>query len=666
MAKKARIVETSEEYGISPIRSGTSKTDRATPENSIQLPVEIDAREYRLFQSLDLSRKGYIFASDILSALAQVGLTRDDARLRESMSALDEYGSDDRIGYHQFCRLIRPNILLIERALKGNMVIPDFGVFCREVETIYDQVKQNRTGKITDYIPQLARVDPERFGVALCTIDGQRFALGDSLTDFSVQSASKPITYSLALEEHGEEYVHRYVGREPSGRSFNDLTLGKNGKPQNPMINAGAIMTAAMVKPDKDVADRFDHVMNQWRALCGGEKVRFSNAVYLSERQSADRNFALGYYMREHKAFPEGTDLIETLEFYFQSCAIQVNAEMMSVLAATLANGGVCPTNGERILKTKTVQHCLSMMYSCGMTESSGEFAFTIGLPAKSGVGGVLLVVVPNVMGLCIWSPRLDAHGNSVRGIDFCTRLVETYNFHNYDNLTGLSAKTDPRLGRIQAEAKRVGELIWAASKGDQSAIHRLVVAGTDVKSADYDLRTPLHLAAAEGREQVVAYFIDRGIDLSPRDRWASTPLDDAYRHGHDGVAKLLEQHGAVRGAQAQLGAADDGKRVRVGTMQSAEAGDTIELIYAASKGDMWTIRRLVARGASLTAADYDLRTPLHLAAAEGRKAVVRYFIEQGLDPSPRDRWGGTPLADAMRHNHHKVAEILEKSGATH
>lgn len=241
------------------------------------------------------------------------------------------------------------------------------------------------------------------------------------------------------------------MGREPSGVSFNELKLNSHGRPHNPMINAGAIVCCSLIQREREFADRFDHVTNTWKELSGGEKTGFSNAEYLSERATADRNFALGYFMRENGAFPPNTDIVQTLEFYFQCCSIEANAEKLSVVAATLANAGVCPTTGRRVFSPETVQRCLSLMYSCGMYDFSGEFALTIGLPAKSGVFGALMVVVPNVGGFCIWSPRIDKHGNSVRGLTFCRRLVERFNFHNYDNLTGLTDKKDPRRRQLQA-----------------------------------------------------------------------------------------------------------------------------------------------------------------------------------------------------------------------
>jgi len=411
------------------------------------------------------------------------------------MAALDAFLAaheepEKPIPQDNFCKAIRQNILLIERALQGQMVIPDFTEFCTEIDRIHAVTREERSGKAADYIPQLDLKEPEvdQYGVALCTIDGQRYSAGDAQVFFPVESTCKPVNYCLALEEHGEEAVHAVIGHEPSGASFNELALDKHNRPHNPMINAGAIMSCALIKlRDKrqrtrqsTLSDvnargwagmRFDYVMDRWQALCGGEKPRFSTPVYLSERQTADRNFALAYYMREKQAFPEDVDLHDVLEFYFQSCSIELTAEMMSVVAATLANGGICPLTGMRVFKTETVQNCLTLMSSCGMYDFSGEFAFTIGLPAKSGVSGAIMIVIPNVMGICTWSPRLDAHGNSVRGIRFCRQLVETFSFHNYDSLTGSSRKRDPRTSRTRLQTMKVNELIWAASKGDLGAI---------------------------------------------------------------------------------------------------------------------------------------------------------------------------------------------------
>ncbi|MCG8691536.1 MAG: glutaminase A [Minwuiales bacterium] len=652
-----------------------------------------DAREERLFRSLDLDNDQRVLPSDLESILADMGLSRNDPRLTESMAALDAYRAaheqpreeppEPGIPRDSFCTAIRHNILLIERALQGDMVIPDFAEFCDRIDRMFAESLGNRDGKAADYIPQLDLKEPEldRFGLSLCTIDGQRHSVGDHDIFFPVESACKPVNYCLALEEHGEDVVHGFIGHEPSGATFNELTLNRHKRPHNPMINAGAIMSSALIKLKerrekcRDGAlnpleargwsgARFDYVVERWQALCGGEKPRFSTPVYLSELETADRNFALAYHMREQGAFPPDVDLHDVLEFYIQCCSIEMTTEMLATAAATLANGGICPVNGVRVFNTETVQNCLSLMSSCGMYDYSGEFAFSIGLPAKSGVSGVIMIVIPNVMGLCTWSPRLDAHGNSVRGIDFSKRLVAELNFHNYDNLTGRSKKHDPRVSRVRMQAIHVNELIWAASKGDLGAMRDQLLRGAELACADYDRRTPLHLAAAEGQAHIVAFYIDRKsqgddtIDLNPRDRWGGTPLDDAYRHGNSEVAALLERNGGHRGDVTDTEGTSDSLGLAA---PQAESHKTAELIWAASAGDLKAIRRLVAQGTALDIADYDARTPLHLAAAEGHFDTVRYLLLQGVPPVPRDRWGNTPMQDAERHGHAEIAALLTR-----
>jgi glutaminase len=650
-----------------------------------------------MFRSLDYDNDGWVSRTDFENVLAELGIAASDPRIAECIAALDEYrnavvacsqdADPDIISEDALCAAMRPNILLLERVLQGDLVIPDFGGLREEFDQIYLRAYRRRGGNVADYIPQLNLTGPEadRLGAALCTVDGQRYSIGDARVFFSVQSSCKPLLYCLALEEHGATRVHEHVGHEPSGVAFNELTLDKLGRPHNPLINAGAIMCSSLIGLN-ELAEiqrrdgstsldtrgwagrRLENAMSRWEAMCGGERPQFDGSIYLSERETADRNFALAYYMREKGTFPKSADLEDVLDFYFQSCSVELNAEMMSVAAATLASGGVCPTTGERVLSPETVRHCLSMMSSCGMYDFSGEFAFTIGLPAKSSVSGVIMTVIPGVMGVCVWSPRLDSLGNSVRGLEFCRGLVETFTFHNYDSPVSQSGKKDARAGRIEARASRVNELIWAASKGDLSAIQRKCQLGADIGAADYDRRTPLHLAAAEGQVEIVRFFAerhaagDRGVDISPRDRWGGTPLDDAYFHGHPDIIEVLREAGGQRGEIRRIG---DPRSDLAEVALGSDAGPTVELIWAASQGDISSIRRLVARGIDPKTGDYDHRTPLHLASAEGQSEVVAYLLAQGVEPNPRDRWGNTPLGDARRHGHGAVEDLLAESGAT-
>jgi glutaminase len=499
----------------------------------------------RLFTSFSADAGSRIPEAAVAGRLREAGISETDPRIVEVWAALRR-GTDMKaqpgIDLERFTELCKMGGSVLVKAIRGDFVIPDFGPFQREISRIYEDLKRVRAGHVADYIPQLGRVDPERLGIALCTVDGQRFAVGDADTAFPVQSMCKPINYCLVLEEHGTERVHRHVGREPSGRGFSELTLNNEGLPHNPMINSGAIMCCSMLRSDLDMADRFDHVAHTWRKLSGEGAVGFNNAVYLSERRTADRNFALGYFMREKKSFPAGTDLTETLEFYFQCCSVELDARALSVVAATLAQYGVNPLTGERIFSQDTVRKCLSLMSSCGMYDYSGEFAFTIGLPAKSGVSGGLMIVVPGVMGVCVWSPRLDALGNSVRGVEFCKELVSRYNFHMYDSSTPGEecGKHDPRRGRTEEQMASTMRLLWAASQGDVDEVQVVLATGNDPNAADYDKRTALHLAASEGLADMVRFLLDHGADPEAKDRWGGTPLSDAKRSGHDHVVALL------------------------------------------------------------------------------------------------------------------------------
>ncbi|XP_074514506.1 glutaminase kidney isoform, mitochondrial isoform X3 [Sebastes fasciatus] len=388
-------------------------------------------------------------AHKFLTALKATGLRTGDPRLKECMDTLKETLRNTSDGVtldrHLFKKCVQSNIVLLTQAFRKKFVIPDFQSFTSHIDELYESAKTLTGGQVADYIPQLAKFSPDLWAVSLCTVDGQRHTVGDTKVPFCLQSCVKPLKYAVAVHDHSTEYVHSFIGKEPSGLRFNKLFLDEDDKPHNPMVNAGAIVCTSLIKQGASNAERFDYVMNFLKNMAGNEYVGFSNATFQSERESGDRNFAIGYYLKEKKCFPEGTDMTSVLDFYFQLCSIEVTCESASVMAATLANGGICPITGERVLNPEAVRNTLSLMHSCGMYDFSGQFAFHVGLPAKSGVAGGILLVVPNVMGIMCWSPPLDKLGNSVRGIQFCTDLVELFNFHNYDNLRHFAKKHDPR-----------------------------------------------------------------------------------------------------------------------------------------------------------------------------------------------------------------------------
>ena len=295
---------------------------------------------------------------------------------------------------------------------------------------LYEQFRGVRDGKVADYIPELAKVDPELFGISIVTAQGQSFDIGDSDVNFSIQSASKPLVFGLALEDHGLEGVLSRVGVEPTGEAFNAIVLDeKSNRPFNPMVNAGAIATADLVK-GADYPERVSRLLDMFGRYVGHE-VFVDSKVFMSERVTGHRNRAIGHLMRNFDMV--GDRFEDSLELYFQQCSILVTCHDLAMIGATLANDGVNPATGIRAIDSQYVKYLLSVMLSCGMYDYAGEWAFRVGIPAKSGVGGGIIAVVPGRMGIGVFSPRLDAKGNSLRGVKVCSELSRMFGLHAFE-----------------------------------------------------------------------------------------------------------------------------------------------------------------------------------------------------------------------------------------
>jgi glutaminase len=285
-------------------------------------------------------------------------------------------------------------------------------------------------GEPADYIPELATVDPDRFAIAVATVDGRQLAVGDADQRFTIQSISKLLVYGLALETRGREAVMRRVGVAPTGDSFNAIVLDEDdNRAPNPMVNAGAIAVTDLIGGD-DVGERVEAMRTLYERYLG-RRPEIDRDVWASERATGNRNRAIAYLMLSRGIVDDRVE--ETLDLYFAQCSVLVTCTDLAMIGATLANHGVHPQTGEQIVAPDVVRDMLSVALSCGMYDYAGEWVFTVGIPAKSGVGGGILGVLPGVGGLATFSPRLDEYGNSVRGVKVFEELSARFDLHLFD-----------------------------------------------------------------------------------------------------------------------------------------------------------------------------------------------------------------------------------------
>ena len=281
------------------------------------------------------------------------------------------------------------------------------------VHEAHRRYADDRSGTVADYIPVLAEVDPELFGLAVIEVDGGLHDAGDALHPFSIQSISKMFVYALAIQEHGHERVREIVGVNNTGLAFNSLmALELNaGHPMNPMVNAGAIATTALA-PGATAVEQWERIREGLSAFAG-RSLSLDGVVYASEAETNERNRAMGWLLRSYGRLDGDPD--EVVDVYTRQCALSVTAHDLAVMGATLADGGVNPVTGERVVSAEVCRDTLAVVASTGLYERSGEWLFEIGLPAKSGVAGGIVAVSPGKGAVAGFSPRLDSAGNSVR-----------------------------------------------------------------------------------------------------------------------------------------------------------------------------------------------------------------------------------------------------------
>ena len=471
--------------------------------------------------------------NDLTAYLTRLGFRADDPRLESIYKSLNDTCHLDILTFRE---LVCSNELL-ERALRNELAVTNYPRLEHETLGIFNDLKLINEGSVASYIPSLSRVDPSLFGFSFCSVNGQRLSHGDSQSTFSVQSVSKAITYCLALELNGSKAVHEKVGMEPSGKKFSERLLKKpQNIPHNPFLNAGAMMCASFVHMSSPSWERIEIVLDIWRRLSGSKTAPHIQASTLAaERSTSYGNVCLLHMMAESGLFgpnPTAAYLNDILDAYLQYCSIELDCERLAVVAATLANGGVNPLTNDRVFSGETVSDVLTLMMSCGMYDSSGKFAFHCGFPAKSGVSGAIMAVIPGVGGFAVYSPCLDDYGNSARGVAFCRELAriipEVHAFHSKKKIVDspyLMRTSSPQRWNSTDSPRNSGSidllpdifadnyrwrtsthnmsiglrerssLWWAASECDLMRIRQLASRGMSMLDADYKGRRALDIA---------------------------------------------------------------------------------------------------------------------------------------------------------------------------
>ncbi len=369
------------------------------------------------------------------------------------------------------------------------------------------------SGDVATYIPELAKADPAWFGICLATTDGRIYEVGDTRQPFTIQSISKPFIYGLALEDRGRAAVLDKIRVEPSGEAFNSISLTPGtGRPMNPMINAGAIAATSLVAGHSE-ADKLHRILSLL-SLYAGRPLEQDLTVYESERDTGHRNRAIGHMLRSFDVLGEAPDA--ALDLYFRQCSVSVDCRDLAFMAATLANGGANPVSGERPIRPEFVQHVLSIMATCGMYDYAGEWVYWVGMPAKSGVSGGILAVLPGQLGLGLFSPPLDARGNSVRGVEVCRRISSDLNLHFLS-----AARPSGSIVRASYSLARVG------SKRVRSESESEVLDARGERARVYELQGDLAFAAVEAVSRRVVEEAS-GVDVAVIDLARVTQIGDA------------------------------------------------------------------------------------------------------------------------------------------
>ncbi|KAG9341347.1 hypothetical protein JZ751_019452 [Albula glossodonta] len=496
-----------------------------------------------LFESF--ASEGRVNMTQFFEAVWSSGIEKSDPRIKDCyllMKKLQEAnGTVDRNTFHRMFYARQE-----KHWLSHSVEVPDGLSVWLQVCDRRSVFHPESTARKQEQVP--VNGSSGQWGVSVCTVDGQRLSVGDSAEPCVLREASWPLIYGIAVDQLGADYVHRYVGVEEFSKYESAFTLTKKGVPHSPLTQTGAIITtsllqlAARLGAEED--EKYESVLNVFRKLCNKEQANLNCTSYQTMKKDNIALHALSFYLQEKKCFPESIDISTTLDLLLQCSSTEVTCESGAAMAATLANGGLCPLSGDQVLCPSSTRNMLSMMQVAGMKDYSRMFHFKTSVPAMSSQSGGLLMVVPGVLGLMCWSPELDAFGNSWKSVHFCEELVSMFQLHTFDVRTPFRQVVAYRQWKAESEGYQIMNVLLAAYRGDVQSLRRYFLSGADVNAVDYDGRSPLHVAASEGHVEVIRFLIENaGAHISTNDRWGNTPLQEAVRNNHVQTIQLLNRY---------------------------------------------------------------------------------------------------------------------------
>lgn len=503
---------------------------------------------------------------------------------------------------------------------------------------LHDRVSALTGGKPADYIPELGKVEPSLFGIAIATTDGEVYGVGDTQHPFTIQSVSKPFMYGYALNRYGREAVLKHVGVEPTGEAFNSIVLDEvANRPFNPMVNAGAIAVAELM----DGASQEQRTANML-ALFGdlaGRPLGIDEVVFRSEEATGHRNRAIAYMMLNTGMIKR--DPNDVLDLYFRQCSVNVTTRDLAIMAATLANDGTNPITGKKVFQAEYVRDVLSVMNSCGMYDYAGEWAYEVGMPAKSGVSGCIIAVIPGQIGIGVFAPPIDSHGNSLRGIRVCQEISKEFELHASNNRTNVRSviRREYRGDLVHSNRLRTpDEREVLARQGDKVAV--LEAQGALFFGSTEQLLRRIAQLAAETRYVVVDF---KRVHLA--DASAHKLIARAARSIADSGAELvfasIADDGPLGTLARELGAQEERRAVRIFSDTDAALEWCEDRLLAGSSkgsGTKFALSELdLLKG--LSAEDYRLIEPIvrplvfekgEVIIREGAEAKLFFVVARG------------------------------------